>query len=194
MAIYYPPVGFHFKVEFPGVGSGDKDIRFQEVSGLTATMGMEPLQVGGENRFSYQLPTRATYSNLVLKRGMLTDSGLITWFRDTIENFEFKPVDMNVHLLNEQHEVLCAWKVLQAYPVKWTISNFSSTGNTLVIETIELAFQFFQRQVDGPAFKFSAGIGLSAGISAGISVNAGFSASLSGGIDVSAGISGGLKF
>ena len=198
MATYYPPVGFHFKVEFPGIGSGDKDIRFQEVSGLTATMGVEPLEVGGENRFSYQLPTKATYSNLILKRGMLTDSGLITWFRDTIENFEFKPVDMNVHLLNENHEVLCAWKVLQAYPVKWTISNFSSTGNTLVIETIELAFQYFQRQVDSPAVKFSASIGFNASISAGINVSAGLSGSisagagLSGGIDVSAGLSGGI--
>jgi len=81
---YYPPVGFHFKVEFSGVGNADMDTRFQEVSGLTAEIGTEELQVGGENRFSYRLPTRARFSNLVLKRGMLKDSELITWFSRAI--------------------------------------------------------------------------------------------------------------
>ncbi|HEX6181118.1 MAG TPA: phage tail protein, partial [Chitinophagaceae bacterium] len=66
---YYPLVGFHFKVEFSGVGNSDNDTRFQEVSGLTAEIGTEELQVGGENRFSYRLPTRARFGNLVLKRG-----------------------------------------------------------------------------------------------------------------------------
>lgn len=193
MASYYPPVGFHFNVEFPGIGSGDKDMRFQEVSGLTAEMGTDPLAVGGENRFSYKLPTRATYGNLILKRGMLTDSGLIKWFRDTIENFEFKPVDINVHLLNEKHEVLTAWKVLQAYPVKWVISNFNSTGNELAVETIELAYQFFQRQSDNSSINFSAGISaglnVSASLSGGLSASAGVSAS----VDVSADLSGGFN-
>jgi Rod binding domain-containing protein len=64
-------------------------------------------------------------------------------------------------------------------------------SHTLVIETIELAYQYFQRQTDSSSgLKLSTSLGLSAGISAGVSVNA----SLSGGIDVSAGISGGLSF
>jgi phage tail-like protein len=146
MAAYYPPVGFHFKVEFQGVGSGDADTRFQEVSGLTAEIQTEELVVGGENRFSYRLPTRAKYGNLILKRGMLQDSGLVSWFTKAIEDFEFKPADVNVYLLNENHEITSSWIFTQAYPVKWAISDFKAQDNSLVIETIELVYQYFRRK------------------------------------------------
>ena len=145
---FYPydlPVGFHFKVNIAGKGS-ENDIRFQEVGGLTAEMSVEELVAGGENMFAYRLPVRAKYNNLVLKRGMIRNSKLIEWFRNAIENFMFEPADVSVHLLNEKNEVLTSWEVVQAYPVKWVISDFNANGNSLVIETIELAYQYFQRK------------------------------------------------
>jgi phage tail-like protein len=143
MPAYYPPVGFHFKVEFHGIGS-DSDTRFQEVVGLQAEIGVEELAVGGENRFSYRLPTRSKYGNLVLRRGLLRDSGLRSWLSDAIENFIFRPVDVNIHLLNEKHEVTVSWTVMQAYPVKWMVSDLKAQENSLVVETIELAYQYFR--------------------------------------------------
>lgn len=146
MAVYYPPVGFHFKVEFPGAGKGDADTRFQEVGGLSAEITLEELAVGGENRFNYRLPGRAKYSNLILKRGMLKDSGLISWFTKAIEDFDFKPIDVNVYLLNEKHEISSSWIFMQAYPVKWVISDFKAQESSIVAETIELAYQYFRRK------------------------------------------------
>lgn len=143
---YYPPVSFHFKVEFSGIGNSETDCRFQEVGGLTAEIGTEELQAGGENRFSYRLPTRAKYGNLILKRGMLLNSELISWFRRAIQDFEFKPVDVSVFLLNEQHEVSASWVFTQAYPVKWVVSDFKAQENSIVVETIELCYQFFRRK------------------------------------------------
>lgn len=146
MAAYYPPVGFHFKVEFLGISSGDIDTRFQEVSGLSAEVTTEELAVGGENRFSYRLPNRARYNNLILKRGMVQNSDLIGWFSDAIEDFVFKPLDVNVYLLNENHEISATWVLLQAYPVKWSVSDFKAQESSLVIESIELAYQYFRRR------------------------------------------------
>jgi phage tail-like protein len=145
MAAYYPPVGFHFKVHFTGIG-GDSDTQFQEVSGLTAEISVEELPVGGENKFTHRLPTRSKYSNLILKRGMLTDSKLIEWLTNAIENFKFKPVDLSIFLLNEDHQVLATWNFIHAYPVKWAISDFKALENSLVVETIELAYQYFTRK------------------------------------------------
>ena len=53
MATYYPPAGFHFKIEFVGVSGADSDTeqRFQEVSGLSVEIETEELREGGENRF-----------------------------------------------------------------------------------------------------------------------------------------------
>lgn len=145
MATYYPPVGFHFRVNFFGIGN-DTDMQFQEVAGLTAEVTSEELVVGGENKFTYKLPTRAKYGNLVLKRGMLKDSGLVDWLRDAVENFEFKPVDMSVNLLDENNEVLISWDFIQAYPVKWVVSDFKALENSFVVETIELSYQYFRRK------------------------------------------------
>jgi len=138
--------GYHFKVEFldlPGVVQND--IRFQDVGGLSAEMGIEELQEGGENRFTHRLPTRAKYGNLILKRAMLTDSGLIKWFTNAIENFEFSPSTVHVHLLEAEHEPKVTWNFIKAWPIKWTISDFKATDNAIAIETIELAYQYFRR-------------------------------------------------
>ena len=147
MPVYEIPRSYHFKVEFLDVGGVvENDIRFQDVSGLTAEMGIEEIQEGGENRFSHRLPTRAKYTNLILKRGMLTDSGLIKWFTDAIENFEFTPSTVVVKLLDHDHEPLVTWNFIKAWPVKWVVSDFKATENSIVVETIELAYQYFRRQ------------------------------------------------
>jgi len=146
MAVYYPPVGFHFRVEFILDGVVESDTRFQEVSGLSAELGTEEVVEGGENRFSHRLPTRAKYSNLTLKRGLLSESGLIDWCKNAIENFDFTPATVNVTLLNEQHEpVADTLSFIRAWPVKWSVSDFKAQDNALVIETLELAYNYFSR-------------------------------------------------
>ena len=59
--------------------------------------------------------------------------------------FNLNPRDLKINLLNEKNEPVAFWKVIQAYPVKWVISDFKASENALVIETIELAYQYFQR-------------------------------------------------
>jgi phage tail-like protein len=139
---YYPPVGFHFKVEFVGIGN-DNDIRFQSVSGLNVEYDTESFKEGGENRFEHKLPLRTKYADLSLKRGMLTDSGVINWCMLAFNNREFKPVMVNVILLNEKHEPLKRWEVIDAWPKKWSVSDFNAQENSIVIETLDLAYKYF---------------------------------------------------
>lgn len=145
MATYYPPVGFHFRVDIDGITQDGNDIRFQEVSGLNASVGEFPYNEGGENRFVHRLADRITYEKLILKRGLLVGSKLIAWFKDAVESFQFDPKDVLVTLLNAEHEPLESWSFVKAYPVKWSISGFNAQQNEIVIETIELSFQYFRR-------------------------------------------------
>lgn len=143
---YYPPVAFHFRVEFGFLASGSNDTRFQEVSGFTAEVGVEELAEGGENRFSHRLPTKTKYGNLVLKRGLFVESDLITWCKNAVESFEFEPTTVNVTLLNEAHEpVSGTMSFINAWPVKWAISDFKAQDNSLVVETLELSYSRFAR-------------------------------------------------
>lgn len=143
MATYYPPVGFHFSVEFTGLGTSEKDHQFQSVSGLTVDIETEEVAEGGENRFKHKIPGRTKYPNLVLKRGLLVDSAVVDWCKNAVENFEFEPIDLIVKLLNEKHEPLLSWNIVHAYPIKWSIADFNAEESKVVIETIEIVYNYY---------------------------------------------------
>ena len=145
MAEEYPPPSFFFKVTFELDGVTEQDIRFQEVSGLTSNVAVESVQEGGENRFTHRLPGRANFSNLVLKRGVTTNSGLIKWFKSAVEDLDIKPVTVTVSLLDETQEALSSWVFDKAWPVKWGFSNLNAQNNSIALETVELAYQRFWR-------------------------------------------------
>jgi phage tail-like protein len=147
MATYYPPVGFHFRVDFEGFSSNSSDIRFQSVSGINASVpNSESYQEGGENRFTHRLPQRASFENLVLKRGMLIGSELITWFRDSLENFKFAPKTITVTLLNHKHDPLEIWQFYKAWPTKWNIDGIDAEKGAIVIETVDFSYQYMERR------------------------------------------------
>lgn len=158
-AIKYPSVGFHFLVRFEGIGqslsvgpvsvsTADIDTRWTEVNGLNTEMSTEELSEGGENRFVHKLPVRAKYPNLVLKRGYFSSlpSPLMTWAKDAIANFDIKPCQVQVMLLNELHVPAQIWSFTNAYPVKMSMGDFKAVDNNYLIESLELTYQFFKKE------------------------------------------------
>jgi phage tail-like protein len=142
---YYPPVGFHFSVKFLNIGN-DNDVRFQSVGGLNVEFDTESFKEGGENRFEHKLPVSTKYPDLSLKRGLLTDSKLIEWFLGILQSRDFKnnkPAEIDIMLLNEQHQPLKTWHVYRAWPKKWSVSDFNAQENALVIETLDLSYSYF---------------------------------------------------
>jgi phage tail-like protein len=142
MTDYYPPWSFYFRVEF-GISKTKDDVRFQSVSGLAVEYDMEEFKEGGENRFTHKLPVRTKYADLVLKRGMLTDSEVIKWCLRAFRDRDFEPSDITVTLMNEKSEPLKVWKVVHAVPRKWQASDLNATENAVVIETLELSYRYF---------------------------------------------------
>lgn len=143
MANYYPPVAFHFKVEIPKLSLGDNDMRFTEVSGLSLEVGTEEIAEGGENRFVQKYPTRVKYPDLVLKRGLLVDSAIRTWIEECISTHDIKPMEVFVKLLNEMHQPLMTWQLTNAYPTKWAIADLNASNSVVVIESLQLYYQYF---------------------------------------------------
>ncbi|MBN2486388.1 MAG: phage tail protein [Bacteroidales bacterium] len=148
MALYYPPVGFHFVVRFEGLllkYPGIPDIGFQSVSGISSEISIEEYHEGGENRFKHKFPNPITYQNLILKRGMLIGSQLMQWYKDSVESYSFSANDITVILLNGDHIPLQAWNFIKAFPVKWNITDFNAEQSSIVIESVEFAYQYFRR-------------------------------------------------
>lgn len=146
----YPLPVFHFRVSFDGLPGSETSIdsRFSEVSGLLAELTTEELQEGGENRFVHKLPVKAKFPNLVLKRALFpVASSLTDWAKDAIYNLNIVPCNVLVSLLNEKHEPAKSWNFKSVYPVKIQVSDFKATDNALVIESLELAYDYAREVV-----------------------------------------------
>jgi len=74
---------------------------------------------------------------------LVQDSAVIQWCREAFENFQFKPVNLIVSLQNVKHEPVKSWNIIHAWPAKWSVSDFNAEENTLVIETLDLNYRYF---------------------------------------------------
>lgn len=146
MTTYYPPVGFHFRVEFGLEGIGANDFRFREVSGLSVELEEETYNEGGELRFVHKLPLRARFPNLVLKRGLLVDSVVRQWCEDAIYNFDIQPTTVWVTLLNEAQAPLMTLTFVNAWPKQWDLGDLNAETGAIVIESLALGYQYFKAQ------------------------------------------------
>ncbi|MCA6362923.1 MAG: phage tail protein [Bacteroidetes bacterium] len=136
------PVSFYFQLSLPGV-----DAAFQEVSGISKELATEEVTCGGENRFKYRLPTVVTGQHLVLRRALVPlGSPLVYWCAACVDmglanGIQTFPII--VTLLDASGLPLMAWTFFNAYPVKYSISDLKSQENGIVIESIELAYTYF---------------------------------------------------
>lgn len=141
--MYYPPLGFHFRVDVPALFAPADDARFTEVGGLAVELATEEVAEGGENRFVQRYPLRAKYPELVLKRGLLIGSALYQWARRAIEDMEIEPQDVFVSLLNADHLPLMNWQLVRAYPTRWTVADLNASNNSVAVESLQLYYQRF---------------------------------------------------
>ncbi|WP_299458846.1 phage tail protein [uncultured Microscilla sp.] len=165
--LYQPPPGFHFtlKIVDSPTGSGltlgglakgalaaaaavAYDNSFMEISGLSGSVQTETIVEGGENEKVYKLPKGKDFSNLVLKRGLVTlTSVLQNWCEEGLTSLDYKFTlkDVTVMLLDNKHSPVKAWKLERAYPVKYEVSGFDAMTGKLMIENIELCYQRITR-------------------------------------------------
>ena len=64
---------------------------------------------------------------------------------DAIENFQFKPVTVNIFLLNELHLPQEGWRFFDAYPQKWSAQGLHAMQDNIVVESLELKYTSFRR-------------------------------------------------
>ncbi len=141
----YPLPSFYFRLTFP-LELGLFDTSFKEVSGMSMEMGIEEIVEGGENRFKHRVPTGAKYQNLVLKRGVTSSvSALSLWCEAMIGGgLSTSMITQTVllSLLDEDSFPIKNWSFINAWPVKWEFSPLNSMNNEILIESLELAYDY----------------------------------------------------
>jgi len=143
---YNVPVNFSFKVIFSFMVFDSNECMFQDVSGINATIGMDPITEGGVNNYTHNLPKPVKYDNITLKRGLYRGSSLIAWVNNALINFTFQPMPVEISLLDSTATPIVSWSFVNAYPVSLKISELSAQGDgKIVIESLELAYSYFTR-------------------------------------------------
>jgi len=131
-----PELRFKVELTVPGGPIG----RFQEVTGLAAELEVKEYPEGGMNDFVHKLPTRVKWPNIVLKRGVTHEKGLLQWFWDTrVSGVEANVKSVKLTLKGPGSEDVRTWALQGAFPVKWTGPTLNASSNNIAIEQLEIA-------------------------------------------------------
>jgi phage tail-like protein len=146
---YYPPPAFAFSVGIATSASpvltGNIDASFQEISGIDSRVEIQEVIEGGLNSHVHQLPGVTKHSNLVLKRGYVTQkSALADWAAQSVGSTYGSPIKtqtISVFLLDSYGKAQATWTFLNAYPVKWEVGPFdSANGSKVLTQSLEIAY------------------------------------------------------
>jgi phage tail-like protein len=137
----YPLPNFHFEVNWGGTRIG-----FSKISGLEVATSVIEYREGSYLIYNTtKQPGRTTYSNILLERGIfLNDFDFFSWWQKTY-NFQEKSQsfrrDIMISLLDDAHNPVMVWKVLNAWPcrVKW--SELNAMDNQVMMESLELTHE-----------------------------------------------------
>ncbi|MBT8262579.1 MAG: phage tail protein [Bacteroidia bacterium] len=133
----YPLSNYHFQVLWGGTRIG-----FTEVTGLTIEHTAIDFREGItlDDEIS-KMPGIQKYSNVVLKRGIVSgDNEFYEWV-NTIDNNEVERRNVVISLLNEDHEPVMVWKLEKAWPVKLVGPTLSSESSEVCMESLELVYE-----------------------------------------------------
>ncbi len=136
MTSAYPLTGYHFKVDFL-LSKLNKPVntQFAEIVGGFSTS----ISYGEKN----EGPATLSYSDLVLKRGMVTDSSLLEWFNSHRQSYRL-PIPVLVSVLDGTGGTLRSWCFFNAYPVKWSASGFNAIQAQVLYEEITLRYESYR--------------------------------------------------
>jgi phage tail-like protein len=113
---------------------------FSECSGLESTLETVDYLEGGVNDRVHRFPTRFSYSNIVLKRGVGLSEDLWLWHQEFVQG-KGKRRDGLIILQNELRVPVKIWTFSRGLPVKWTGPSFNAKLSEVSVETLEIAHE-----------------------------------------------------
>jgi len=128
-----PYVNSNFLVDL-GTGDGNSvTAGFAEVIFPAFTIGSPPR--GGDSAGAHE------NSRLILKRGLIGALDLYSWWSSAPRGKKPQRRTVKIELLSEDHRtVVMTWRFRKAYPATLSYSPLRAIEGSVVMETVELAF------------------------------------------------------
>jgi phage tail-like protein len=132
-----PFEGSNFVVD---LGSGD-DASISRVDFPVAVLDEVAYRSGNDKSAEpRKQPGLASYSHLVVHRGLTTNLDLWNWWEQARNGDPAVDRDVRVRLLDSAHQSGLTWRFRNAFPAVYRLSPLDASSSDLVIETVELAF------------------------------------------------------
>jgi phage tail-like protein len=113
---------------------------FSECSGLEMALQVEEYREGGNNGTVLKFPTRTTWGNIRLRRGVVASDDLWKWHYSFVEGKGTRR-DGTIILQNDAHQPVRVWNFTRGLPVKWTGPAMNATQGQVAVEELEIAHE-----------------------------------------------------
>jgi phage tail-like protein len=139
----HPYGNFNFLVDLGGGDTEGSQAGFSEIVLPDAEISVIEYRNGGDKESgSIKLPGRQHYGNVILKRGVTGALNLYQWWNAIRNGDASARRTVSIMLQNEDRgAIVMTWKLLRAWPAKYTGPHLLGKGNDVAIETLELAFE-----------------------------------------------------
>ncbi|MBD3003910.1 MULTISPECIES: phage tail protein [unclassified Streptomyces] len=124
---------------------------FQEVTGLGAQLEVTSYPEGGRNDSVHQLPLRHSWNRITLKRGVVRDPGLWSWYQAGLADSLGARRDGAVIVLGPDGALGAAWAFHGGLAAKWTGPDLHGEQNAIAIESLEIAHEGLTKVVQDAA-------------------------------------------
>ena len=114
---------------------------FQEVTGLGAQLEVVSYAEGGRNDAVRQLPLRHSWNRITLKRGVVRDRLLWSWYQVGLNDSLGARRDGAVILLDAAGLPAMAWAFHGGLAAKWSGADLHAEQKAVEIESIEIAHE-----------------------------------------------------
>ena len=147
MATTYPYKKYNYHVVIDSIAVAG----FSEVSGFDASIDVIEYREGSELINSpRKYPGLTKYGNVTLKWGMSNNLDFYTWVQgiSTGETAtENRMKEVTIHLQDDGHKNIATWKLVSAWPCKYTAPDFNASSSEVAFESVELAFEEMRREL-----------------------------------------------
>jgi len=113
---------------------------FTECSGLEMSLQVEEYKEGGKNDALLKFPSRVTWGNLTLRRGVSIGTTLWDWHYGFVEGTG-KRRDGVIVLMNDLHLPNNIWYFRRGLPVRYTGPTMNAGQSAVSVESLEIAHE-----------------------------------------------------
>lgn len=138
-----PYKSYNFLVEIDGIQSAG----FTECAGLSTETGVIEYREGSERGGIRKIPGLAKFTNIVLKRGLTRSRDLWNWRKIVIDG-GIERRSGAIVVLDDDHAPVARFRFREGWPSKWEGPKFNARTSEIAIETLEIAHEGLEVEID----------------------------------------------